>query len=402
MKMLISKGADMNSQCHGDLTPLHIAAREGHLECLELLLQSGADFTATDVNGHTALETAKLWGKRECARRLAAVQWTSEKTKQINEMIVKTIRKVYADRHRKGIEDNERFWEANLSFQKWIKSKGFSVMENITMPENCQQRLAAQLSTPDPICEACKIPQDPPDLQTALHQAKRKPIEVSFRPERQHYPTSYLLSGIQPKEKSRPQRKSPSKRIKCKSRVIKVDNGSVRETVVESDSQEQPIETTIRLKEEACNSIPLTKSKSMESLTNRQSLESETTLKAKSLSILEDSTISKYKIIRKDKTTVGPPSLLFQATQSLSDIHSKTCEAWGRRPIHQPNAFIWVPQQQLGHVSKVMPKLVIEPRPLHSRWTTDLITLPNCRPREVKLGEDSNTISRYRGCKGGL
>ena len=274
------------------------------------------------------------------------------------------------------------------------------------MPQNCQQRLVARLSTPDPICEACEVPQEPPDLQTALRQSKQKPIEVSFKPERQHYPTSYLLAGIQPKEKSHSQRKDPSKQIKSKDKVIKLEGKKDQETVLkETDKQEQQKETiTVGInKEEACNNIQLTKSRSTESLTDKQSLEGET-MKAKSLSALEDSTVTTCKTPRKERKThrLGPPSLLSRASRSSSDIHSKTCQVWGTRPIPQPNAFIWVPQLQPGHVTDAMPKLVVEPRPLHLKWTHDMMTLPHFRSREVKLGEDSKSISRYRGYKGSL
>lgn len=49
-------------------TPLHLAASEGLLDCTEILVQAGADVSAKDSVGHTPLDLARIWCRREVAR----------------------------------------------------------------------------------------------------------------------------------------------------------------------------------------------------------------------------------------------------------------------------------------------------------------------------------------------
>lgn len=49
-------------------TPLHVAAAEGLLECVEILIQAGADVMALDNMGHTPLILACVWSHRNVGR----------------------------------------------------------------------------------------------------------------------------------------------------------------------------------------------------------------------------------------------------------------------------------------------------------------------------------------------
>lgn len=49
-------------------TPLHLAASEDLLACTEMLVQAGADVSARDSMGHTPLDLARIWCRRNIAR----------------------------------------------------------------------------------------------------------------------------------------------------------------------------------------------------------------------------------------------------------------------------------------------------------------------------------------------
>ena len=51
-----------------DITPMHQAASEGHVQCLKALIEVGARIDGDDRRGHKPIDLAKLWGHRKCAR----------------------------------------------------------------------------------------------------------------------------------------------------------------------------------------------------------------------------------------------------------------------------------------------------------------------------------------------
>eukprot|EP00798_Chlamydomonas_sp_ICE-L_P022789 gene22789-biopygen31438 len=73
---LIERGADVNckdigsTQCTGGRTPLHNAAREGHVECIKALLDRGAEVETQDNYGRTPLQDAAWKGNVECIKAL--------------------------------------------------------------------------------------------------------------------------------------------------------------------------------------------------------------------------------------------------------------------------------------------------------------------------------------------
>lgn len=50
--------------------PIHYAAKNGHLECLKVLLEYGADIHSVDIEDETAITLASLFGHTECVRYL--------------------------------------------------------------------------------------------------------------------------------------------------------------------------------------------------------------------------------------------------------------------------------------------------------------------------------------------
>lgn len=70
--LLIDSGADVNVPADNpsEVRPLHSAAAGGSTEIVELLLRTGASVNARQVGGHTALHQAAQAGLRDMARRL--------------------------------------------------------------------------------------------------------------------------------------------------------------------------------------------------------------------------------------------------------------------------------------------------------------------------------------------
>jgi ankyrin repeat protein len=75
IRSLIQLGANVNAENRfmnyvGGTTPLHVAARHGHVEGIRVLKESGADLEKLDNNKRTALHVAAMYGRVAAAREL--------------------------------------------------------------------------------------------------------------------------------------------------------------------------------------------------------------------------------------------------------------------------------------------------------------------------------------------
>ncbi|XP_015374320.1 PREDICTED: integrin-linked protein kinase-like [Diuraphis noxia] len=70
VEMLVQRGARINSTNRGDDTPLHLAAAHGHHEIVHLLLKNRADINFTNEHGNTPLHYACFWGYEAIAEEL--------------------------------------------------------------------------------------------------------------------------------------------------------------------------------------------------------------------------------------------------------------------------------------------------------------------------------------------
>ncbi len=69
--LLIDRGrAQLDTHDEDGLTPLHVAARAGHVSILELLVAAGADKDALDKSGGSPLHWAVATAHDSCAMRL--------------------------------------------------------------------------------------------------------------------------------------------------------------------------------------------------------------------------------------------------------------------------------------------------------------------------------------------
>lgn len=58
--LLLEEGAELNARGEGGMTPLHYAVQMEQVEAIKLLLEHGADHTITDDFGDTPASTARI------------------------------------------------------------------------------------------------------------------------------------------------------------------------------------------------------------------------------------------------------------------------------------------------------------------------------------------------------
>jgi len=73
VEILIGRGARVNTTNMGDDTPLHLASAHGHLDVVQILLRNKADVNLVNEHGNTALHYACFWGYKDIADEL--VDW---------------------------------------------------------------------------------------------------------------------------------------------------------------------------------------------------------------------------------------------------------------------------------------------------------------------------------------
>jgi ankyrin repeat protein len=71
LECLIKQGAHVNAQDKGAWTPLHLAAKNGHVKAIQILLENGANLNVKDTkHGWTPLHVAIISKQYEAANLL--------------------------------------------------------------------------------------------------------------------------------------------------------------------------------------------------------------------------------------------------------------------------------------------------------------------------------------------
>mmetsp|Transcript_1899 Transcript_1899/g.5555 ORF Transcript_1899/g.5555 Transcript_1899/m.5555 type:complete len:87 (-) Transcript_1899:144-404(-) len=78
--MLLERGANVDAQNLGGMTPLWGAAQDGHLEVARLLLGHNADVNAADSEGRTPLWVAQIKNHDDMAELLVSAGGTDPRT----------------------------------------------------------------------------------------------------------------------------------------------------------------------------------------------------------------------------------------------------------------------------------------------------------------------------------
>ncbi|CAH1784881.1 unnamed protein product [Owenia fusiformis] len=129
LEYLLDQGADASVVNDDGITPAHQAASEGHVQCLKALIEVGAKINEKDCRGHTPIDLAKLWGHRKCARLLAAETWHQERESVAKEM--NQLKKIQMQNALKEIEDGEHLaadkeFYGQVAFENWTNDKGLT------------------------------------------------------------------------------------------------------------------------------------------------------------------------------------------------------------------------------------------------------------------------------------
>ena len=105
-----------------------MAASEGQIECLRILLELKADTRVVDNRNQTPLDLARLWGHRTCAKLLGASIWQKDKddiTQQhslVRKLRTQDILKEIEQAHFAQFETKE---DAENKFDIWLTNQGF-------------------------------------------------------------------------------------------------------------------------------------------------------------------------------------------------------------------------------------------------------------------------------------
>ncbi|CAM5110425.1 unnamed protein product [Eretmochelys imbricata] len=176
LQYLIGKGADINVQNQGGMSPLHKAASEGRLDCIIELVEAGADVHAKDAEGQQPIDLCRIWAHRSCARYLNDAMWKTDKRNFAREMHkLNQIKSEcqHSEQNFLKIEKREQDLLNAVAFSNWLATKQQQGLPDSAKRWHFLEDRAKLDAVPKK--EVAKIP--PGEKKTSVHTKRRAKIK---------------------------------------------------------------------------------------------------------------------------------------------------------------------------------------------------------------------------------
>ncbi|XP_069488371.1 ankyrin repeat domain-containing protein 53 isoform X2 [Ambystoma mexicanum] len=220
MEYLIEQGADINAKTETRVTPLHQAANEGLLDCIVVLTEAGADTHAVDAYGKRPIDLSKMWNHRSCVRYLRHAMWMRDK-EELDEEIQKLeklkINLMGDDNYVKKKYKKEQDLFCQLAFCDWLENKQFD-----------EKRKKAFLHQSE----------ETSDVDSQTYRRRRGEIEkLLYREERYQ---KALMEALVKAQKEEPRSESkPSSKCKTQTHPVLPDKKAAEKVTIEEVVKER-------------------------------------------------------------------------------------------------------------------------------------------------------------------
>nr|XP_020856845.1 LOW QUALITY PROTEIN: ankyrin repeat domain-containing protein 53 [Phascolarctos cinereus] len=199
VQFLLEKGAPVNVQNRNGITPLHLAAWEGMLDCIKVLVKAGADVHALDRQNRKSIDLCRLWNHRECARFLKDAMWKQDKKDLAEEMgQLSQLKKRLLVMQNKYLLEKKKEKEAQnqVAFTQWLQIKPLPRLPKITIlePSRVTKESAPVTKESAPAMEKSarftkkSVPEPPRFTMEASHIKKYPHVTKPQPPRRPHPP----------------------------------------------------------------------------------------------------------------------------------------------------------------------------------------------------------------------